>query len=303
MPTRIPLPVGSEGPVISYGEPPADWSGWRSERGLLEGLVDKAKRGFNTLFDAVVGETPEERMQTMTDSLAMTNPAAVGVTTLKYAGRHPAVRAGLIRELGEQIDQLPAGSGQDMLRELVVTHPRVMAAFQHAGGRFRSVDDLGQDSRGRLEGLFQPGPYQGRKGLVSGLRRVYQGPEISFQSDKGALRDVEHLANAGGLDELPRIPGHAPHEITHWAQQLGSGGAKRRQRIVEGGLKAQEEAKSMRDYRLAIDRLEDQRDLVDDLTRQAEAGAERAEINQLQRLRRRNSPLYDSFIGRGLLFP
>lgn len=321
MPTRIPIPFGAEGPVLPYEEPPEDWSGWRSERGFLEGLVDKAKRGFNTLFDTVVGETPEERMEFAMDSLATTNPAAVGATTLEYVGRNPVVRESLLRALGHQIDRLPAGSGQDILRELVKSHPRVMAAFQHAGGTFEMADEIGRMSGGRrdpgLRGLLAAGPrltsdsFSGappfrptrevpwnEKNLVPGLRGVYKNPIMYLQSDKGALRDESEWSKYG----LPRqhvfsdLPSLGPattawHEGGHWAQLIGS-----------EKLKARHDLFYLLRWMNEAEKAEARR-VLKKLTATVERGAERVENNQLRKLIKTNPSLVEELIESGTFIP
>ena len=300
--------------MLPYGEPPEDWSGWRSERGFLEGLADKAQRGFNTLFDTVVGETPEERMEFAMDSLATTNPAAVGATTLKYVGRNPVVRESLLRALGHQIDRLPAGSGQDILRELVKSHPRVMAAFQHAGGTFEMADEIGRMSGGRrnpdLRGLMAAGPRLtsdslsgappfrptrevpwNEKNLVPGLRGVYKNPIMYLQADKGALRDesVRALPDAGKAWLGPATT--AWHEAGHWAQIIGS-----------EDLKARHDFSYLWRWMNEAEKAEARR-VLKELTGTVERGAERVENNQLRKLIKTNPSLVEELIESGTLTP
>ena len=70
MPTQFGVHPRLLEPLLPHPERPPDWQPTISEEpGFFEQLPDRARRGINTLYDAVVGETPEQRLQTGVETM------------------------------------------------------------------------------------------------------------------------------------------------------------------------------------------------------------------------------------------
>jgi hypothetical protein len=253
----------------------------------------------NFVADTLLGTSPyADNYDPSGDLLGvMRGVGALGVMTQDSPLRNKAYRDKLLRQLGEQIDTaISPGPHQDMLRELVKTHPRVMASFEHAGGRLTE--------RPAAEGLI-PSQEKGKVALgrlitstqspfdVPGLRAVHPNPVIEVAEGAQSLsrwhearRRTGRMLAAALLDTpqaLPRVdpraiqatrrqlitednpqyvgnqgfgamvrlevddrsPGEVvPHEVTHWAQHLGSPISKAANRAYrEGGRRAQAQGK------------------------------------------------------------
>ena len=133
----------------------------------------------NFVADTLLGTSPYADNYDPSGDLTgiMRGVGALGVMTRDSLLRDKAYRDKLLRQLGEQIDTaISPGPTQDMLRELVKTHPRVMASFEHAGGRLTE--------RPAGEGLI-PIPDDG--GTALGM--LHTNPQIPF--DVPGLRNVQ----------------------------------------------------------------------------------------------------------------
>jgi len=280
-------------------ERPEDWEPTAEEDpGFweLERWLNTAKRGVNTAADFMFGETQEDQAQQ-----AISDLMGVGVMPLGSRLRSAAYRSKMLKRLMSQITELDPSTAQNMFRRLTVTHPRVMAAFQHAKGTLQRDPEYTPafvqeaTAKGTLPhhlGQFHGGPPS--EGLVPGLRNVRRRPGID-------ITPPEWLAGSN-WDPPPEVlmSGTAAHEATHWAQLLGGRQAKKRYEIMDE--LAEDIGNTVVEPQAYMKRRGTLRQADREIVRELERGADFAEGNQLQRtwvedLADRNTP-EPSFIQR-----
>jgi hypothetical protein len=218
---------------------------WRAAYGVAD-VVDPAIGSLADLaIGATVGADPFSRTQPIWEQRPSMQEVgetiATAVMPLASPLRKAAYRTLMLKKLLAQISKLEPGVSRQMFERLLKTHPRVMAAFEHSGGKIRtdpaySSPELIQqaiDERRLPEqlGAFQQGASSGD--FVPGLRDVQQGPTLDITPQ--AIVDTLNpgVATSGVTGKIGLDLGDtSAHEITHWAQHLGSRAAKRASQVV-----------------------------------------------------------------------
>jgi hypothetical protein len=287
MPNRVKIGVPPS-PRFTWPERPPDWEPTISaEPGFFEQLPDRLMRGWNTVADAIFGETPQAQAENAI--FGMMNPMGVGVTLMGSPLRNPAYRQQMLRALGKQIDEIePSRLGVDqtdaqrMFHRLIETHPRIMSAFQHSGGVVRNdpafTPEVVSDALARNRVPARLGNFTAGQGkLVPDLRDVPSNPVINItpESFTGAVDPsimTQGIRRRPGLD----MADTAAHETTHWAQRLGGRDAKRLSELIKQ-INAMADRKAT--VREALPLNIERRKLINRL----EHGADTAGGNQAQR--------------------
>ena len=139
----------------------------------------------------------------------------MAVMPLSSPLRNPVYRTQMLRKLGEQISRFDQRFRPSVER-LMETHPRLLAAFQHAGGRVGG--DVGER---KVAGLYEN--LLGRRASegTGVLANVPLSPD--FTSFKGTPEIQFDVGPFLGLNPVTVVP----HEFAHFAQDLGGHGVLR----------------------------------------------------------------------------
>jgi hypothetical protein len=200
-------------------ERPKDWQpSIRSQEEVddlwWDRLVNKTQRGVNEFLDSLTGATPREEAAIALDPGNMT-PLMM---SLGSPLRNPVYRAKMLDLFREQM-KLSGQQYAEPLQRLTETHPRLVAAFQHADGNL-GIHGPGLGTTGAAEGTYE-------NLLFSDLSRgVPEGvlPNPGFTSFKG----TPQIQFKGGPDLELNPATVVPHEFAHFAQDLGGRGVSRR---------------------------------------------------------------------------
>jgi hypothetical protein len=218
---------------------------WRA----IYGTADVVDPAIGSLADLVMGATvgadPSARTQPIWEQRPsmqeMGEVASLAVMPLVSPLRKAAYRALMLKKLQAQIAKLEPGAAQQMFQRLTETHPRVMSAFEHSGGKIRTdpaytpefVQQAIAEKRltGQL-GAFEAGSSLGD--FVPGLRDIRQGPTLDITPQVLVDTIDPRLVSRGVTSKIGMDMGDtAAHEITHWAQHLASPAMKRSTEIVD----------------------------------------------------------------------
>jgi hypothetical protein len=177
----------------------------------------------------------------------------IGTAVMPLASplRKAAYRTLMLKKLQAQIGKLDPGSGQRMFQRLTETHPRVMAAFEHSGGKIRMGPETDLDLiKEGAAGLFRSGARD--KPFVSGLREVTQDPVVSIGSPN--LERAIYKLEEPNLRMDDYMADTTAHEMGHWAQHLGGANYRRFSKVrdelfdrVDSHARQFEQAKKSKD--------------------------------------------------------
>jgi|TARA_R110002020_G_scaffold225657_5_gene435741 hypothetical protein len=203
-----------------------------------ERMLNKGQRASNTFMDMFAGSTPQEEAEIGLDPSNMVGGAMLSMNSPL---RDPVYRSRMIKEFLEMVEQLGIQEGsmeaelanqfRGPLRRLAETHPRMVAAFQHSGGRVKTPprhltiedDALGTYSNPdemwrSLTPSKQAEAQAVSEALGGGNARASKG----FTSFSG--RPEVQLRAAVNTRPASEI---VPHEFAHFAQDLRGQGARR----------------------------------------------------------------------------
>ena len=234
--------------------------------------------------------------------------------------RNPVYRTQMLRKLGKQISRLDQRYRPSVER-LMETHPRLLAAFQHAGGILRMEGNVGPGLGPRVtaEGLYEN---------LLGRRATGVTANVPLSPDFTSFKGTPEIQFKGG-PSLSLAPATAvPHEFAHFAQDLGGLGVLRDKidldahRLVEkaegihdrwkqfsagGGKIGRRGIVDQGTFPMSPEQYRRHNEYMDELRRiqalpgEHELGAERAAIRQRERFERwkRGEPDWAEYKGPG----
>ena len=232
--------------------------------------------------------------------------------------RNPVYRTQMLRKLGKQISRLDQRYRPSVER-LMETHPRLLAAFQHAGGRVEGNVGPGLGPGGTAEGLYE---------TLLGRSATGVAANVPLSPDFTSFKGTPEIQFKGGpslsLDPATVVP----HEFAHFAQDLGGHGVLREKIDLDAHMLA-DKAEDIRDrwkqfragggkigrrgivdqgtFPMSPEQYRRHNEYMDELRRiqalpgEHELGAERAAIRQRERFERwkRGEPDWAEYKGPG----
>ena len=196
----------------------------------LEQLINKGKRAGNAAIDM---------FGTDFDVSDMINPmgmpsAALGMMSEFSPLRNPVYRKKMLEEFRRALLMLGPDGQQykPALNQLIKTHPRTVAAFQHAGGQISPHTVGGRMPEGAAGAYWSEDAFTPvRDEFITnwghrnpgGLQFSPPAPMEGFTSLKG-LPNIQLRVDDLGGGLHPNVPPF--HEFTHFAQDLGGSGPR-----------------------------------------------------------------------------
>jgi hypothetical protein len=273
----------------------------------LESVLKTGKRSVNTAADFFLGGTPEEQAQIGMESIF--NPAIMAPGSPL---RSPVVRRRLLDSLQKQVDRLDSRYRPSTER-LMETHPRLLSAFQQAGGILDMMDPgspLAGRPAGVYDNLLRPTPAQPGAQLP-GILRGRQAAEVAANAPRSpyftSFKGTPKIQFEGGPSPSFNPATVVPHEFAHFAQDLGGHGITRHRIDLDAHMRNALDTNVLLPRFPMANRMRETMKFKREARRlralpgEHELGAERAAIRQRERFERwkRGEPDWDQYKGPG----
>jgi hypothetical protein len=185
--------------------------------GTLGGFVKGAIAGSNeSLADPWSDIDPNMRFSDLS-SEQVGDLFGLAIMPLLSPLRNPVYQAQMLRKLRKQISRLDQKT-RPALERLMETHPRLLAAFQHAGGTLEGNVNTRLGPSGMAEGLYRNLLTRQATGVTA---------HAPLSPDFTSFKGTPGIQFKGG-PYLTHDPATVvPHEFAHFAQDLGGHGVLR----------------------------------------------------------------------------